>query len=83
MTPIQRAVYMLRVVKEFIAINELHGYDSHWDDAFCDGNCLIDDCESAAQGLERYEREKAGTTFMQDLRAPEEFDFSADKKAGK
>jgi hypothetical protein len=52
---IERAIYMLRVVKKFIDENEIAAECiSGWDDAVCDGHCLADDCQDAADMLESY-----------------------------
>jgi len=47
-----RAIEMLRVAARYIAENGLVEHEVHYDDADCDGHCLIEDLTLAADDLE-------------------------------
>jgi hypothetical protein len=42
---------MLRIAAQYIKFNDPEGRISY-DEAVCDGYCVVDDCESAAEMLE-------------------------------
>jgi hypothetical protein len=50
--PKERAIYMLRTAAMFVDVNHLESRTAIWDDATCDGACLIADCNAAADDLE-------------------------------
>jgi len=43
----ERAQYLLSVAIRFIETNHLHSYRVRYDEATCDGYCLINDCKLA------------------------------------
>jgi hypothetical protein len=48
---VDRAVLMLRVVTEYMRKHPVRDYEITYDEAVCDGYCLTDDCETAAEML--------------------------------
>jgi hypothetical protein len=52
MTDKERAVYMLRIAADYVRKTGDKGREIFYDEALCDGYCVIDDCESAADMLE-------------------------------
>ena len=48
---IKRAIYLLSVVQGFLDENPVKEYTYFYDDAECDGYCLIDDCKIAEEEL--------------------------------
>jgi len=55
---LERANLMLSVTRAFIAANGLHEFTAEYDEATCDGYCIIDDCNAASENcdiaLDRY-----------------------------
>ena len=49
---IERAAYLLSAVESFIAKNPVSDYVVFYDEAFCDGECLREDCRVAKEELE-------------------------------
>lgn len=50
--PIERAIQMLNLAAEWARDNVVIGFtELHYDGADCDGYCLADDCENAAEAL--------------------------------
>lgn len=57
---IARAIYLLKeVVPSFIESNRLDGYTVFYDEAQCDGYCLVEDCEAASKDLARFAEHKS------------------------
>lgn len=53
---IERARLMLRIAAQYIRENWDDGL-IFYDEAECDGLCVADDCEAAAEGLDEYKKE--------------------------
>lgn len=51
---IERAAYMLRVAARYIAETDPEG-EVEYDETTCDGHCVADDCETAADALSESE----------------------------
>lgn len=51
MTAFDRAVEMLRIAARYIRETYPDGHTVHYDGADCDGFCIADDCESAAEDV--------------------------------
>ncbi len=43
LNPMRRAAYLAEATQRFIDTNNLEEYTETWDDAECDGTCLVDD----------------------------------------
>ena len=55
MNEIKRAIEMLKIASNYIRECPCDGdYTVFYDDAICDGWCVADDCESAAEMLEGF-----------------------------
>jgi hypothetical protein len=48
---LDRAQYMLDTAMKFIERNRLHEFKVHYDEATCDGYCLLSDCEAVRDDL--------------------------------
>lgn len=50
-TALKRAIYILRVAKKYLKENDYEEGTLHYDATECDGYCLCDDLEDAAENL--------------------------------